>query len=538
MEKWKDEYPRPQLKRDSFYSLNGEWLLNGEKINVPFPPEALLSNYNKKLEDCFSYEKTFHFDINGINDEQVILHFGAVDQICTVILNDIEIGKHEGGYLPFCFDITKQLKEENVLIVKVKDDLSHVYPYGKQRKDRGGMWYTPVSGIWQTVWMEKVPKDYIEGIKIVSSMNSIHLHVETTAYEYKVIIREKEIICNQKDVEIQIDDPHLWSVEDPYLYSMIIETNQDHVESYFALREISVQNIKGHNRICLNNKPIFLHGVLDQGYFHDGLYLPKDPIEYKRDILRMKELGFNTLRKHIKIEPETFYYYCDKCGMIVVQDMVNNGGYNKFLDTVLPNVGIQYRPDSLFVNKEYKNCFKKNMIDTLNHLHNHPCIVVYTIFNEGWGQCCSDEMYEICKTLDPTRLYDSTSGWFKQSKSDFDSLHVYFKNKVLKGKNKVLFLSECGGFSRYIDNHVFSNALYGYGDTNSENDLTNRIIELYEKMVFPSLINGLCGCIYTQLSDVEDEINGLYTYDRKVCKDNVQNFNKVWIKIQGEIEKL
>ncbi len=147
-------------------------------------------------------------------------------------------------------------------------------------------------------------------------------------------------------------------------------------------------------------------------------------------------------------------------------------------------------------------------------------------------------MYEICKTLDPTRLYDSTSGWFKQSKSDFDSLHVYFKNKVLKGKNKVLFLSECGGFSRYIDNHVFSNALYGYGDTNSENDLTNRIIELYEKMVFPSLINGLCGCIYTQLSDVEDEINGLYTYDRKVCKVNVQNFNKVWTKIKGEIEKL
>lgn len=538
---WNNVYPRPQLKRDSFFSLNGEWLLDETKIIVPFPPESQLSHYNKPINEHMTYEKVFSLPDDFIQfSSRVILHFGAVDQIAKVFLNNHLVTCHQGGYLPFEADITDFLKNNNHLVVEVEDTLSHDYPYGKQKKKRGGMWYTPVSGIWQSVWLEAVPPLYIEKLKITPALDSIHLDVQTQAPWYKVtIFLENETFVqeyNQKHIDISIENGHYWSVTDPYLYMMQIETETDMIESYFALRTVSINQ---ENQVCLNQQPLFLHGVLDQGYFIDGLFLPKTPDQYKEDILNMKELGFNLLRKHIKIEPDIFYYYCDYYGILVMQDMVNNGNYHYILDTVLPNLGFRYRPDTLMKNKVQKNIFVQHSLETLDLLYNHPSIIAYTIFNEGWGQFEADKIYRLLKKTDPSRLYDATSGWFQQKESDFDSRHVYFKNKVLKTKKeKPILLSECGGYTRYIENHVYnSQASYGYGKANSEKSLTYRILKLYDEMVIPSIKWGLCGCIYTQLSDIEDEINGLYTYDRQICKVNVEKMKFLLMKIEKEYKK-
>lgn len=536
---WHEEYPRPMLKRESYYSLNGEWTLNNNHIIVPFPPQSKLSQYENEVQELLHYHKSFTLPENFYKEnERVILHLGAVDQTCKVYINNTLLGANEGGYLPFHFDITDYLQDENELVVTAMDTLNHDYPYGKQRKDRGGMWYTPVSGIWQSVWLEAVPSHSIDQIKILPTLNSVHLDIETDANDYTITIplktKEFKQTYHTKSIDIVLDeeDIELWSPENPYLYHFTIDTETDHVESYFALREIKIED----KNLYLNNKKIFLHGVLDQGYFEDGIFLPESPQEYENDVLRMKELGLNFLRKHIKIEPETFYYACDKHGMFVMQDMVNNGGYNYIFDTVLPNIGLVYRKDKDKSTPVQREIFEDYMKKTLKHLYNHPCIIAYTIFNEGWGQFNSDDMYNICKSLDNSRFYDSTSGWFHQKKNDVDSLHVYFKTKPLKTKmNKPIFLSECGGYTRLIEDHVFNkDATYGYGTTHSEKELTEKIEKLYEKMVYTSIPNGLCGCVYTQLSDVEDEINGLYTYDRQVCKVNKEKM----LEIKNKIESL
>lgn len=288
--------------------------------------------------------------------------------------------------------------------------------------------------------------------------------------------------------------------------------------------------------MCLNNQPVFLHGVLDQGYFRDGIFLPEKESEYERDILRMKELGFNLLRKHIKIEPEYFYYACDKLGMLVMQDMVNNGSYSYVRDTVLPTIGFKKRNDrKLNPSEKGRKIFREHTRQTIEHLYNHPCIVAYTIFNEGWGQFDSDEMYEFVKTLDDTRLVDATSGWYAQSKNDFDSEHIYFRLKKLQVKERPLFVSECGGYKYMEREHFFGAKEYGYGTCRDKQELTDRIREMYEKMIVPYIRDGVCGCIYTQLSDVEGEINGLYTYDREVCKVEKDAMRAIAERINEEI---
>lgn len=542
---WMNEYPRPQLKRESFIHLNGLWTCNGQDIMVPFSPQAKASLYQGDITDELVYEKTFVLADTIIkNENRLLLHFGAVDQSCEIYLNNYYIGQHTGGYLPFTFDISLYIKKENHLTVIVQDCLDTTYPYGKQTKQPKGMWYTAVSGIWQTVWLEEVPQNYIKDVKITSYDHTIELFVDTKT-KYKVTIPignqtyENTFYKQWNTIDLSDYDLNEWSVDHPYLYSIFIETATDKIESYFALRIITIETVNQQKRLCLNHQPLFLHGVLDQGYFPQGHFIPQSPDGYKQDILYMKELGFNTLRKHIKIEPDIFYYYCDKLGMLVIQDMVNSGEYNFIKHSLLPTIGFTRKKDTMSSVDERMRFFEKHCLETISILHNHPAVIIYTIFNEGWGQFDSDRLYHVFKNADQTRLYDATSGWFKQHDSDFDSIHMYFRNKQLKSKeNKPLLLSECGGYVRKIDGHYETKKSYGYGNASNEKQLMKKINKLYETSVIESIKDGLCGCIYTQLSDIEDELNGLYTFDRTVCKVDKKGMLKLKKKIDKQVKNI
>ena len=535
-----DIYPRPQMRRDSYVNLNGQWVLRvGEeatpiyegKIQVPFCPESLLSGVNKHFPEgellCYCREFTLP---EGFSKGRVLLHIGAADQELECYVNEKKIGEHKGGYEAFAFDITDALEEENVLELRCWDDLrDQSYPYGKQTLKRGGMWYTPVSGIWQSVWMESVPETYIQKLHVENRGYGVTVSIEPPM-PGKVVMAEGEYPLIDGKAEIALENPRLWSPEDPYLYDFTVETETDRVESYFAIRCLETRTVNGIPRLCLNGKPYFFHGLLDQGYWPDGIYTPADPKCYAEDILAMKKLGFNTLRKHIKVEPEEFYYQCDKLGMVVFQDMVNNGDYSFFRDTALPTVGIQRLPDKgLHKDPVARKRFIEGMEATVAQLKNHPCIVYWTVFNEGWGQFDADSAYEAIKKLDDTRFIDTTSGWFRREKSDVDSLHIYFDfwHRLKPGK-KPLVLSEFGGFAYPVEGHLFNpDKAYGYKSCKTEEDLRKSVEELYRTRILPAVEKGLCAAIYTQVSDVEDEINGLMTYDRKVCKIDSETMQKI-----------
>ena len=523
-------YPRPQLKRDSFYSLNGTWRLtygDNQKINitVPYPPESILSGVFKDMgkDPHLEYEREFTLP-KGFVKDRVILNFGAVDQICTVYLNGKQVGKNEGGYNHFSCDITNELREQNILTVKVEDNLSDKsLPYGKQTYKRGGMWYTPISGIWQSVWLESVPEEYIKEMRINTAKDGARIYF-VGANEGKVTVEtpkgKKKFPVENGICQVTLDEVRCWSPTDPYLYTFVAELGQDRVESYFAIRTLEIKEIDGYQRICLNGEPFFFHAVLDQGYFSDGIFTPATPELYREDILKMKELGFNTLRKHIKVEPDWFYYECDRLGMVVMQDFVNNGSYSFLRDTAFPTVFPKKMPQFLMRrSKSEKKRFIEGMKKTVRQLYNHPCVCYWTIFNEGWGQFDADEMYDILKELDSTRIIDATSGWFKKKKSDVESLHIYFKRVKIKESPRPIILSEFGGYSYKVECHVANEKnTYGYKLYSDKTQFMNGLERLYLEEVVPQIPKGLCGAVYTQLSDVEDETNGLYTYDRRVCK--------------------
>lgn len=531
-------YPRPQMKRKSFFSLNGEWEMNHEPIRVPFSPQADLSGNVRHGVLYMSYTKHFTLPKHFV-EERVLLHFGAVDQVCEVMVNDHLVGKHEGGYLPFSFDVTNYLNpegEDNKLKVRVIDLLRETYPYGKQRTNRGGMWYTPVTGIWQSVWMESVPQDFIEAIKMTPDLSGVAIEIKKTADipVYITIPIDGDTItktCYGSEIYINLqkelkelggeDKLQYWTPDHPHLYTIRLNMGEDSIDSYFALRTIEIKEIAGIKRICLNDEPIFLHGVLDQGYYSDGIYTPACEKSYEEDILAMKKMGFNTLRKHIKVEAEAFYYACDRLGMLVMQDMVNSGHYSFLRDTALPTLGKLHQNDKYFKgSKKRKEFFIQHSIDTVNTLYNHPCIVYYTIFNEGWGQFNTDEMYHLIKHTDTTRIIDTTSGWFKMNHSDVESLHLYYANRnIQSSEKKPIVISECGGYSLIVPGHFYSKYNhYGYGNCDSAEEMTEKIVRMYKEMVLPAIKKGVCGSVYTQLSDVEDETNGLLTYDRKIEK--------------------
>ena len=544
------EYPRPQLVRSNWRNLNGYWdyaiTKSAEepekydgKILVPFSPEAPLSGVMRQLlpEEFLHYRLIFEH--GGSAGEHVILHFGAVDERCSVYLNGEKIDEHRGGYLPFEFDVAPVLKAgENVLTLCVRDfSDSSYHANGKQTLKRGGIWYTAQSGIWQTVWLEEAPENYIEGIKITPVLKNGTVLFEICAknpegakidiFEHGEIIAESRADEHGKAVlKLGAQRPvHPWSPEDPFLYDAEITLGEDRVTSYFAMREFAVlPDEHGAMRLMLNGKPLFHSGVLDQGYWPDGLYTAPSDEAMIYDIAAMKRLGFNMLRKHIKVEPLRWYYHCDRLGMLVWQDMVSGGVMRNFmLKSALSTVGItKLRDDKygFFGRKDAagREEFILDMEGTVRHLYNCPCIALWCIFNEGWGQFDSRKAYEKLLALDSTRHIDIASGWHDQGNGEIRSLHVYFRPFRMVRDSRAVVLSEFGGYNCHIAGHCFNDANYGYRRFATAEKLTEAFCRLYRKEILPAKAQGLCAAVYTQLSDVEDEQNGILTYDRAVCK--------------------
>ena len=542
------DYPRPRLVRDSFFSLNGEWDFAisesepteyNEKILVPYPPESALSGIERGHKDgeCLYYKRKFILPV-GFYKNTVLLHFGAVDQHAKVYINGKEVGSHSGVYIPFAIDISEELTfGTNEIKVVAKDDLDLDYPYGKQTKRRGGMWYTPVSGIWQTVWLESLPMKPIRDVKITQSASEAFIEVDSDLPKLTLTVEETGEVFTSEDGSFRISprDKRLWSPEEPNLYHYTLESASDKVKGYFALREIGTAVVDGVARLTLNGEPYLFNGLLDQGYFPDGLFLPATSEGYKKDILTAKSLGFNTLRKHIKIEPEIFYHMCDVYGMVVFQDMVNNSDYSFIRDTALPTVGLKKISDkNLHKSPRSREIFIKTMKETIEHLYSYPSVLYYTIFNEGWGQFCADEVYEIAKALDKTRIFDSTSGWFTRKKSDVISHHIYFKRLRAKpSAERPVVISEFGGYSHRVEGHLFGDGNYGYRSIKTKEELEAALEKLYLSEVKPLVKKCVSALIYTQLSDIEDETNGFLTYDRRVLKTDAKRISDIMKTLRG-----
>ncbi|MBQ9530882.1 MAG: glycoside hydrolase family 2 [Eubacterium sp.] len=533
------EYPRPQFKRESYLCLNGKWQLSfsaqkkipeefDEEILVPFSPETPLSGVLRELknDEYLLYQKSFTLD-DSFNKGRVFINFGAVDQIAEIYLNGSFIGEHHGGYTPFSFEISKYLKDgENILNVIAQDKCEeNEYSRGKQKTKRGGIWYTKQSGIWQSVWLESTPWEYIKSVKITPDYDN-----EQVSFEFEnadgveiLIYDNKELIADTTDKTVKLPQFKEWSPENPFLYDVVFKYKEDKVKSYFGMRKFSLGNDeKGIKRLFLNNKPYFHNGLLDQGYYPDGFLTPPSNEALENDVKTVKQCGFNMLRKHIKIEPLLWYHYCDVNGIIVWQDMINGGGKYGAEISVLPfmNITLDDTNYKTFkrINEKARELYYKELKEMVDLLYNCPCIAMWVPFNEGWGQFDSKKAYEILKGWDKTRLVDSASGWHDQGISDVISKHIYFTPIKVKAGNRPYVLSEFGGYGLKKAGHTFSEKMFGYRIYKSEESLTKAYKRLYEKVIIPQIKKGLSATVYTEISDVEDELNGLLTYDREILK--------------------
>ena len=548
------EYPRPQFKRDSYICLNGIWeyairkeetipdSFDGE-ILVPYSPEVEKSGVNKVVmpDDYLFYRLNYVIPKEFIKDK-VILHFGAVDQIAEVFINGKFAIKHIGGFLPFSVDIKPFLKDNNVeIILRVADTTNASYhSSGKQSLNPGGIWYKPQSGIYMPVWMESVSNGYIESLKITPDIDKklVKINFKSANKSAKLHLNGKiyDVEADKENV-IEIDDMKLWSPDNPYLYNFKITNDVDEVESYFAMRKVSlIKNDKNQLVIALNNKPYFMKGVLDQGYYQDGLLTPNSDEDYINDIKLIKSLGFNVSRKHIKIESLRWYYHCDRLGLLVWQDFVNGCTKYDFWLNQVP-LFVRYK----ISDHRYKKFFRENeegrkeayqeFLDTIDLLYNSPCIVLWTIFNEAWGQFDAKEIYKKLKQVDPTRLYDHASGWHDQGSSDVKSMHIYkWKVKVpskRKIKNRAFVCSECGA---YILDKRLKEAKKKEGFIyllfNNKEDFQKEYERFIKEEIIPAKKNGMSAFIYTQASDVEEEMNGFVSYDRKEIKVDIDVIKK------------
>ena len=551
------EYPRPQMVRDQWQNLNGLWnyalkkkgsgipnTYDG-KILVPFAIESSLSGVQKRVGESQElwYQRNFTIPATWIN-KNVLLNFGAVDWRAEVWLNDIKIGSHEGGYTPFSFNITPFLsKGEQKLIVKVWDPTNSGYqPIGKQRNDPHGIWYTPVTGIWQTVWLEAVEKSWISHIKTIPDIdgNTVSLTVKTEGTGPTDIIEAKiydsgKLIGTGKSVAgqeilITVPDPKLWSPDSPFLYDMEVSILSggkvtDKVKSYFGMRKISMARDKGGIvRFQLNNKNYFHFGPLDQGWWPDGLYTAPTDEALLYDIKKTKEYGFNMIRKHVKVEPARWYYHCDREGILVWQDMPNGDKIHEWQDRNY------FNGKELVRSAKSEANYRKEWKEIIDHCISNPSVVVWVPFNEAWGQFKTTEIAEWTKDYDPSRLVNPASGGNHYPVGDMIDMHHYPEPKMgLFDSRRANVLGEYGGIGLAMENHLWEkDRNWGYVQYKTSKEVTD-VYVAYAKRLMELIPNGYTAAIYTQTTDVEIEVNGLMTYDRKVDKleiNRVREINK------------
>ncbi len=551
------EYPRPQMQREHYQMLHGEWdyaivpledkkeFESQGKILVPFSPEALLSGVGRQLQptEYLWYQKEMLFtteeSVRKAQGQRCLLHFDAVDQQVVVYINGAEVARHYGGYLPFETDITDYVGTEKIVLqVRVRDesDTSH-HSRGKQTLKRGGMFYTAQSGIWQSVWYEWVPENYVKKYQIIPDYDNAKVTIELFPKEkfasVSLEIENAEVECAVEESKITISFAEgkfeSWSPENPHLYYFTLKADEDVIRGYFAMRAFTIEkDEKGIPRFCLNHKPYFLNGLLDQGYWPDGLMTAPCDEAFVYDIELAKQKGFNMIRKHIKIEPLRWYYHCDRLGMIVWQDMVNGGTtYNMpwvcYMPTAIPALGRMIKDNMyhMFSRKsvEGRQIWEIECRGTLDHLYNVPSISTWVPFNEAWGQFDAARIADEVKAYDPTRTVDHASGWFDQKAGDFNSVHNYFRKlRVEKDDKRAFVISEYGGYACHIAGHSSVERIFGYKKYEKKEELSKAFYQLLEEQVKPLIEKGLSGVVYTQLSDVEEEVNGLVTYDRKVVK--------------------
>ena len=582
------EYPRPAMRRDSCEILNGPWQYAITQtaeypaawqgsILVPYSPEAPASGVNRTLQpgQWLHYHRLFAPPAG--EGGRVLLHFGAVDYACAVQVNGHLAGGHRGGYWPFTLDITGLLNGtgRNSLWVAVQDPTGHgTQARGKQTLKPGGMFYPAQSGIWQTVWLERVPDNYIQTLTVTPDYDArtvtvrVHTAKPGGAVNLWAMVRAGGVTIAEDwgsdeadqdgEVTLNIPEEHFfpWSPDTPFLYDLTVGTNQgeeagfDTVHSYFALRKWScAPDAHGVLRFCLNDKPILLNGLLDQGYWPEGLYTPPSDVAVERELSEVKALGFNLLRKHAKIEPQRWYYHCDRLGLIVWQDIVNGGSaYNLWFVTYLTNVLqplLRRFPDGKAAYSLLSRAkpagreeYAHELADTVQALRCHPCIACWVPFNEGWGQFDAGKAVQALRTLDGTRLVDEASGWFDQGGGDVHSLHNYFYPLRIRPQKRTVALSEYGGIAWPMPGHEPPHKTYGYGTAKDRQELTARYKKLQLKTVLPQLEKGLSALVYTQLTDVEDEVNGLFTYDRAAVKPDANAVRSVNAALAAEFARV
>lgn len=565
------EYPRPQLRRNSYLNLNGIWeyaitktaekpaAMQGE-IVVPFSPETPLSGVGHILQpdEYLWYRRSVTLPEGFFRGGRLLLHFGAVDQCCTVWVNGQEAGSHTGGYLPFALDVTELIEGDTfTLELRVTDPTdTGSLSRGKQRLKNTGIWYTPQSGIWQTVWMECVPENYLRSLRITPKPeeNAVHIRLEADdpAMAAVTICRDGGIIAEgqtdengESTLTIPAEELRLWSPEDPFLYDVsIVLPGGDKVESYFGMRSFGIgKDEKGLPRLLLNGKPYFQNGLLDQGYWSDGYYTAPSDEALIHDIAEMKRLGFNMLRKHIKVEPLRWYYHCDRLGMLVWQDMMNGGeSYSPLSIYVFSNLGLRVKDDR---NRYFSRSdeagrthYYEELGQMIDLLYNTVSLALWVPFNEGWGQFDALKAAEFIRKRDDTRPIDHASGWYDQGGGDIKSIHWYFRpyhHKQPPKEQRPICLTEYGGYNYAVPGHCWGEgAEFGYKKIADPAEFNRAFQKLMEEQIIPAKERGLAAAVYTQVSDVEGERNGLLTYDRKVCKANEAIFRAVNAKLTGD----
>ena len=560
------EYPRPIMERGEWKNLNGLWnyaiiekgqpipaTFDGE-ILVPFAVESALSGVGKRMDDTKELIYQRSFDVpSAWKGKQVLLHFGAVDWKADVWVNDVKVGSHTGGYAPFSFDITAALNaKNNKLVVKVWDPTDKGYqPRGKQLSNPHGIWYTPVSGIWQTVWLEPVTKKHIADLRILPDIDRNVLSVdakvigrccddlvEVNVYDGNNLVAVGKSI-NNEPVEVAMPaDRKLWSPNSPFLYTLKVNLKNagkvvDKVDSYAAMRKYSYKRAAdGIVRMELNNEPLFQFGPLDQGWWPDGLYTAPTDEALAWDVKKTKDFGFNMIRKHIKVEPARWYMHCDKMGIIVWQDMPS-GDKNP-----------EWQMRQYFDGRERQRSavseanYRKEWKEIMDYLYSYPCIGVWVPFNEAWGQFKTAEIAEWTKQMDPSRLVNPASGGNHYQCGDMLDLHNYpAPNLYLYDATRPTVLGEYGGIGLVEKEHLWvPDRNWGYVQFNSSKEATDEYVK-YANILLDLIPKGFSGAVYTQTTDVEIEVNGLITYDRKVIKLDEARVREINQKICNSLKK-